>query len=574
MDRQTKVVISTLNSQYVHSSLAPWYLLAGIRAYGGNSLSAFVVEGTINEQTGTVAERIIECNPDAVCLCCYIWNIEKTLEAARRIKSALPGTQIVLGGPEVSYNAEQVLNDPTVDFVVSGEGERPLALLLNALQSGSDIAGIPGLCYRDSQDVHISTPHVSEEDPPSPYVPEYFEALVGRIAYIETSRGCPFSCAFCLSGRQAGVRYFNLERVKREIVLVANSETKTIKFVDRTFNANKERARELFSFIIENIGASIPKGVRFHFEIAGDLLDEKTLEILSKAPAGALQFEIGLQSFNEKTLQSICRKTDTKALKENIRKLIVLGIHLHIDLIAGLPYEDWDSFANSFNEAYALSPHMLQLGFLKLLHGSAMRGQPQEYPCEYSPKPPYEVMQTPWLSAVQLRSLHHTEDALGRLYNSSRFRRTLRYLLDNTGDTPFELFYRFGEHAHANAAQSLSLDGYTEFFYRYFVEHEGVNPGALRDHLVCDRLATNSSGFLPKALRVEDGLLRRVRAELDRNGLTKKPVGVRRSVAILYTKQSAVYVDYQDGDPVTGEYQLKEYTLEELGIRRKGDFSG
>ncbi len=570
MTQIQSVVIATLNSQYIHSSLAPWCLLAGIRAYGRDGISVCVLEGTINESREAVANRILIKNPDVVCFSCYIWNITQTLELVQRIKTALPGALVVLGGPEVSYNAKQVLRDnPAVGYVICGEGERALALLLNALDDQSDISKIPGLVYRRNTEICYCEPQDFDKEPLSPYLPEYFAALSGRIAYLETSRGCPFSCAFCLSGRCGGVRYFELSRVKREILLLANSGTKTVKFVDRTFNANSKRAKEIFSFIIDHVGVDIPQNVRFHFEIAGDLLDEKTLEILAQAPAGVMQVEIGLQSFNAKTLGSVRRKTDLDALQKNIRRLAASeNIHIHIDLIAGLPYEEWDSFAKSFDTAYSLAPHMLQLGFLKLLHGSAMREQPHEYPCEHSQKPPYEVVQTPWMSVSELHSLHHVEDALNRLNNSGRFKRSLRYLLKSTGLPPFKLFRRFGEFAFEKSVQCRSLDGYTELFSQYFSNCQGVDPAVLRDCLVCDRMATNASGFLPKALRIDDPELRCAKTALNNNAATKKPDGVKRAVAILYTKQRVVYVDYLDKDPVTGEYELKEFPLEGIGTRR------
>ncbi len=563
MIRNLNVAIGTLNSQYIHSSLAPWYLLSAIVANCRDGISAAVVEGTINEKTEIAAARIVQSHPDVVCLCCYIWNIEQTLEMIRQIKRVLPDTVIVLGGPEVSYNAQQILSENEADYVVCGEGEVPIVRLLNALQQQTDTKGIPGLCCRSEAGISGCKPYVSEDEPPSPYLFEYFQALQGRIAYIETSRGCPFSCAFCLSGLCGSVRYFDADRVKKDIIRLANSGTKTVKFVDRTFNANRGRARELFSFIIQNYGSNIPVGVCFHFEIAGDLLDDQTIALLSTAPAGLMQFEIGLQSFNAQTLRSIHRKTDLELLKQNIRQLTAFGnVHLHIDLIAGLPYEDWESLQASFHEAFLLSPHMLQLGFLKMLHGSQMREQPKDYPCDYTADPPYEVIQTPWLSSVEVWSLHRLEDALNRLYNSGRFARTIQYLLESLGCTPFALFQLFGDHACDKVTSDISLDDYTQILFHFFSNKGHVDPMALRDMLVCDRLASNASGFLPKTLRIADPVLRRIKAEINRNH--SKPAGVKRAVALLYSRQCAVYVDYQDKNPVTGKYELEEYTTDGL----------
>lgn len=560
-----KTVICMLNSKYIHSSLAPWYLLAGIEAYGGGGVSAEVVEGTINEDVAGVAERIIEKNPAAVGFCCYIWNIGFVRKLLPVIKNTLPDAVIVLGGPEVSYNAADVLRDePLADYILSGEGEQPFALLMGALRSGGDVADVPGLCYRRDGIPVAAPPYCSSEDPPNPYTEAYFKALNGRIAYLETSRGCPFSCAFCLSGRQqpafgagGAVRFFDLERTRRDILLLAASGTRTVKLVDRTFNAARGRAQVLFRFIIENYGKAIPQGVRFHFEIAGDLLDDETLALLKTAPKGALQFEIGLQSFNPKALEAVSRRTDISLLKSNIEKLVALGnLHIHIDLIAGLPYENFESFAGSFNTAYALSPHMLQLGFLKLLHGSAMREKPDAFPCGFSHDPPYEVTETPWLSAPELRRLHEAEDALERLYNSGRFRRTLAYILERTGLAPFDLFLQAGGFLAGHSARRISLDNFTALMLELFGAMNGVDKAALRDHMVCDRLASISGGKLPEILKIPDARLKTMMTAVNTAPETRLKKGVQRGFALLYAEAAAVYADYTEKDPVTGEYAL------------------
>ena len=247
---------------------------------------------------------------------------------------------------------------------------------------------------------------------------------------------------------------------------MTTSGTQTVKFVDRTFNANVERANEILLFIKENYGKSIPQGVCFHFEIAGDILRESTLEILSSMPCGAVQLEIGMQSFNEETLKTINRKTDTKKLVENIRKLINFNnMHIHIDLIAGLTGEDLESFKNSFNIAYSLKAHMLQMGFLKLLHGADMRENREKYPCTFNDEPPYEVTSTPWLSADELRMLKNCEDAVDRLYNSGRFLLTLEYLADEVGISPFDIFNDFGNCVNGN---KMRLSDYSEMLYDFF----------------------------------------------------------------------------------------------------------
>lgn len=565
MQNLLRAVICTLNSQYIHSSLAPWCLLAGVREYCGDGIAACVIEGTINEDIKLAAKRIIDATPDLVGLSCYIWNISQTHMLIALIKSALPECIIVVGGPEVSYCAEQVLTDDLlIDYVISGEGELPFASLLNAISQSDSIPAELGICHRKIGELSIAEPYVSRSDPPSPYTEDFFSALGGRIAYLETSRGCPFSCAFCLSGRCGGVRFFDIDRAKNELLLLAGSGARTIKLVDRTFNANRKRAAELYRFIIENYGSSIPSGVCFHFEIAGDILDEDTLALLAGAPVGAIQLEIGLQSFNPLTLDAIHRKTDIEKLKSNIRKLLLHNnIHIHIDLIAGLPHEDIISFEQSFNIAYNLKPHMLQLGFLKLLHGADMREQPLDFPCEFSQIPPYEVISTPWICAAELHRLHLIEDALDRIGNSGRFRRTAEYLLFSTGYSPFRLFDEFGSRV-SEESERISLDCYTMLIFDFFNHTTGVDPSVLRDMLICDRLSTNSSGLIPLGLRIKDDRLKKARAALELDSTTKRPHGARRGLELLYSESCIVYADYDCARPVIGEYILHKIPLSQL----------
>lgn len=564
-----KTVICCLNSKYIHSSLAPWCLLASVRAYCSAEVTAKVLEGTVNEPRDAVFTRLSTENADMVGFCTYIWNIHTVLELAKQLKLENPNVQIVLGGPEVSYRAEQVLHDyPFVDFVVSGEGEYPFAALVNALQVGDRraLAAIDGLCFRTAEALHLSAPHIGAGDPVSPYCAEYFDTLHGRIAYLETSRGCPYNCAFCLSGRCGTVRFFSLETAKENILRLANSGAQTVKFVDRTFNADKKRAYEIFSFILSHYGIDIPNTVCFHFEIAGDILNDALLNLLATAPKGAIQLEIGLQSFNETTLARIHRKTDTQNLIRNIERLISpRNIHIHIDLIAGLPYEDYGSFANSFNRAFALMPDMLQFGFLKLLYGAPMRENPEEYPCTFSKVPPYEVQSTPWLTDTELQKMHGVEDAFDRIWNSGRFRRTVRYVLAATKVTPFELFADFAAWlAMQNApTEKVPLDVYSESLFTYLCALPQTDNAVVRDKMVCDRLATNASGVLPAFLRVDDRRLKEVRTLLNTDLQTRARTGVKRAVALLYSENRAVYVDYIAPDRVTGEYPLQYISLKE-----------
>lgn len=556
-------IICAINSKYIHSSLAPWYLLAGIKNHCAEGITAEVIEATINEDLETVAARIIDKHPDAIGFSCYIWNITFVKKLLPVIQETLPDAIFILGGPEVSYNAGDVLREEAlVDFIISGEGEMPFALLINALANEDSIHDIPGLCYRRNGEIIVSPPHCIANVPPDPFSDAYFKALGGRIAYLETSRGCPFRCAFCLSGREGRVQYIDLDRAKGDILRLAVSGAQTIKFVDRTFNADQKRANEIWKFIIENHGTAIPQSIRFHFEIAGDLLDGAAQELLSVAPKGLFQFEIGIQSFSPESLGAVRRKTDTVQVAKSIERLLSYGnIHIHIDLIAGLPYEGIKSFSDGFNAAFALKPHMLQLGFLKLLHGSAMRAQPEAFPCRYNPNPPYEVQSTPWLTEGEMKRLHEVDRALDQLYNSGRFRRTLDIVLLRTGLEPFSLLAATGEFLDAKSCHHVSLDAFTELILGFFSTLPGLDRAEMYDAMVCDRLATVAQGRLPVPLRLADARWKQVVTAINANEKTRLKKGVRRCVALLASENAAVYADYECKDTITGEYELHKVSL-------------
>ncbi|MDD2221079.1 MAG: DUF4080 domain-containing protein, partial [Clostridia bacterium] len=414
-----------------------------------------------------------------------------------------------------------------------------------------------GVCYRRKDGtLNISPPYIAANEPPDPYTQKYFAALNGRIAYFEASRGCPFSCAFCLSGRCGSVRRFDFSLCCERLLRLANSGTKTIKFVDRTFNADLKCAKAYWRFILNSYGKEIPAGVCFHFEIAGDLLDDEAINLLAQAPKGAFQLEIGMQSFNEATLAAVARRTNSKKLQKNIAALLdAANMHIHIDLIAGLPKESFADFAASFNIGYKLKANLLQLGFLKILHGSPMGENPDKYPCRYSQQPPYEVLSTPAISADELRELHILEDALERFYNSGRFRRTADYCLKQSGLEPFDFYLQLGR--AVPAAVGTSLDDYTAALLAYFSNALAMDKAVVRDLLVCDRLASNRAGFLPTCLQVPDPRLRKIKKQLQE--LYPPRQGIKRAVAFLYSANEAVFVDYSEPDPVTGQFTLQSF---------------
>lgn len=566
-----KAAVCAVNSQYIHSSLAPWYLVAGVQQYGRHPVSVDVLEHTINQSDETIGDAIAACPAAVIGFSCYIWNIATIRRLLPKLAARRPDVQWLLGGPEASFHAAELLQDlPMVSYILAGEGERSFACLLDGIwegKTGEQLEDIPGLCYRKSTgEIVEKPPYYTDEEPPSPYTDAYFAALKGRIAYLETSRGCPFSCAFCLSGREDQVRFFSLDRAKEDILRLANAGCQTIKLVDRTFNCHKQRCYELLSFMIEQAGKGIPDGVCFHVEVAADLFDERTLQLLATAPAGLIQMEAGLQSFHQETLQAVTRRTSLNRLCEVIRRLLVPGnIHLHIDLIAGLPYEGWSDFADSFDKAFALHPHMLQLGFLKLLYGSRLRQDAEEYGYVYRNDPPYELISSRWLTKEEMARLHNTEDALERLYNSGRFCGTIEYLLPTTGWRPFDLFTRFGEYADQNGGtQGLPLDQYTQRVWDYFSSQPGVEAARLRDIMACDCLCSQRGGLLPPCLRRTDSRISRIKRILaGRNGSD----GIKRSVAVLYSENERVAVaEYRESGchPVTGHYPLRFYDIKDL----------
>lgn len=544
-----KVLIVSLASQYIHSSLAPWYLYYSAKEVCGDKVDLEIFEGTVNEDLSDLYFKIEKENADLVAFSCYIWNIKSVLHLAETLHKK--GIKILLGGPEVSYNPKELLSEHSfIDYILCGEGEKPFATFLNRLLSGEDLKDLQGLCFKNGDEIHLNPPFKSNDIPISPYGEEYLSRLGGRIVYIETGRGCPFSCAFCLSGRLSSVRFFPLERAKNDILTLANSGSKIIKFVDRTFNANPDRAFEIWQFIISNYGTKIPSGTCFHFEIAGDLIRDEDFSLLQKAKKGAIQFEIGIQSFNSHTLAAVNRKTNVDRLKKNIKKLCQMNnIHIHIDLIAGLPFEDYDSFKKGFNTAFSLNADMLQLGFLKLLHGADMRENKEKYPCEFSHSPPYEVESTPWISAEELKNLHYTENALDRFVGSGRFKRTVSLVFNEQNRDPFDTLTQLGRFT---GTESCPLNTYVDMLFEFF----GRDNKNLRDALIEDLTTSVKSLTLPKSLLVPDKRLKEFKKLLESNPETKRKSGVMRNVFLLYGENCGAYVDYDK--MVNGKYVINK----------------
>ena len=554
------VTLCALSSQYLHVTPAPYALLAGVRTFCTQSVDCQVVQGTVNEPVEAVADRIAATSPRLVGLSCYIWNISRVKELLPLLRQRLPDAYILLGGPEVTaHSAARLAELPDAHGILCGEGEWAFAAFCDALAAEQPLENIASLtCRLSDGSIREGTPCVAMQDPPSLCIPEYLAAARDRIAYLETGRGCPYRCAFCLSGQCGTARWFDVERAKQDLLALAAAGPRVLKLVDRTFNAHRNRAEDLLRFILQEQGKGIPSGLCIHFEVAADLLSDEMIALLRQMPAGAVQLEVGLQSFSEVTLAAVRRRTDLNTVVRRVQQVLESGnVHLHLDLIAGLPHEDLETFTAGFHRAFALRPHMLQLGFLKLLPGAAMREEPEEYPCRFRAGAPYEVIDTPWISAADLARLHRAETALDKLYNSGRFRNTVEYVLQASALTPMELFEAVGNAAAGQG--SLSLEAYTALVQETLAALPGIDAACLRDALVQDTLATRGEGRLPACLQYPDPQLRRAKIALEADPATRSRKGVRRGVALLYGARRTVYVDYDAPlDPVTGRFPLHD----------------
>lgn len=422
-----RTLFVAVNSKYVHTNIAVRYLTRYCKDLG---IECDFAEYTINEPQLNILEKLYLKDADVYAFSCYIWNIGYVLKLSQRLKMLKPDIKILLGGPEVSFDADRILKDNSfVDYIVCGEGEITVSKLLSDLP--------------DERAVFKGEMLKSLELMPFPYTDEDLDAVVKaqKLVYYETSRGCPFLCSYCLSSIVDGVRFISVERAKSEIRKIVESGAQTIKFVDRTFNADKKRAKEIWRFCM-----SLEGDTKFHFEIGADLLDQEQLELLKNVPCGKFQFEIGVQSTNPKTIEAVSRSMDLDRLKRNVAYLAECkNIHLHLDLIAGLPLENYQSFARSFDDVYNLHPSALQLGFLKFLKGSSIRDKAVSYNAIYNPDPPYEVYSTDCLSFDEMIKLRCIEDVLDRYYNSERFVKTLDYVVPKFG-SPFKFYEELSDY--------------------------------------------------------------------------------------------------------------------------------
>ena len=496
-----RLTLTGLASQYIHMPLAPFCLKKAVDE-ACPDVTTTICDLNINDTQEDLLSRVMGTEPDVLGISMYIWNRECALRLIRRVKALKPEVVVIVGGPEATFSVDDTFREAPIDYLLRGAGEESLPALLRIIMHGGDPAEVPGACFRTADGLHTSLPAPAPAPRSDLYDDAWHAALNGRMAYVETSRGCPFQCAFCLSGNKEApdarqVAFMPVDEALALLIRIGNSGCDTVKLIDRTFNCHKARTVALIRGLIDARAEGRIGEVCYHFEVAADLFGDEALALLATAPAGLFQMEAGLQSFHGATLDACDRHTDMAKLVDRIQRLIAPNnIHLHIDLIAGLPEEDFATFGHSFDQAFALKPHQLQLGFLKFIHGSKLRME--KWGARFAPDPPYEVLSTPWITYAELRRLHDAAEAVERIHNSGRFTLAEQLAL-NTGIRPFELYLLLGERMAARQGR-WSLDNLTRLVYDVFLSL-GAEESALRDAMILDRLATDNTGYLPPFLQ-------------------------------------------------------------------------
>ena len=512
-----KTILTTLNASYIHSSLSIRYL----KAYSKDISNIKLMEFTINQNIDYIVGELYKEKPDIIGFSTYIWNREEILKICEMIKIINPDIKIILGGPEVSFDGVQILVENSfIDFIIFGEGEITLRELLSSIiNKKDDYENISGLIYRDGNSIVQNTPRplIKELDIiPSPYE-EVGNDFENKIVYFESSRGCPFNCQFCLSSTIKGVRYFSIDRVKEDLGKLIDAKVRQVKFVDRTFNANKKYAMEIMNFIMDKN----PKDMNFNFEVTAHLLDDDMLEFIKHAKEGLFQFEIGVQSTNPKTIDAIGRTTDFQKLKEVTEEIKSFrNIHQHLDLIAGLPYEDYNSFKKSFNDVYEIQPEKIQLGFLKLLKGSGLRNGKEKYGFKFLDIPPYEILETDYITYGEMLRLKGIEDLVEKYYNEGYFKNILNYVIRNKYKTAFDFFEDYLNYWEMKNYHTVSHSRNRLYKILFnFCRYKGFSDlDTLNELIKYDYIYNNRHSNIPKYLeRIDTNLLQRGKHDILKN---------------------------------------------------------
>lgn len=547
-----KIILAACNAKYIHSNLAVYDLQAYARQYQQHIL---LKEYTINQQKDEIMKDLYEEKPDVICFSCYIWNISFVKELAEDLKKVLPSVPFWAGGPEVSFDAEAFLAaNPAFDGVMVGEGEETfLELAGYYVDHRKSLEQIRGIAFRkENQVLHNGWREIMDlSKVPFPY--KDLQDFDHRIIYYESSRGCPFSCSYCLSSVDKKLRFRSLDLVRKELQFFLDHKVPQVKFVDRTFNCKHDHAMAIWKYIVEH-----DNGItNFHFEIAADLLREEELELMATMRPGLIQLEIGVQSTNLQTLEAIHRKTDFSRICQIVERIHSFGnIHQHLDLIAGLPYEDYDSFHHSFNDVYALRPQQFQLGFLKVLKGSLMKQMEKEYGIVHKEKEPYEVLSTNWITYENVLNLKKVENMVEVYYNSGQFENSLKYVETLFPDsfTMYEALGRFYEQKGYDCISHNRLRRY-EILLEFIesLKQGDVQKGA--DVLVLDL-------YLREKLKSRPSFAKDQKAEEKKIWAYRKQENIPKTAHIqVFWDGRVLLFDYEKKDPLTGNALTEEIRL-------------
>ncbi len=480
-----KILLAAINAKYIHSNLAVYSLKSHAKEYKEHISLA---EYTINHRTDYILQEIYKQKPDVLCFSCYIWNFSCVQELIPDLHRLLPDLAIWAGGPEVSYEPEEFLTEyPMVAGVLCGEGEETFRELCGYYlgTGGNTLEQTAGLVFRNQDNLLIRTlPRKVLPMDELPFCYEQLEDFENRIIYYETSRGCPFSCSYCLSSIEKELRFRSFSLVKEELQFFLDHQVPQVKFVDRTFNCNHSHALEIWQYLKDHDNGK----TNFHFEIAGDLLTEEELALIASMRPGLIQLEIGVQSTHPSTLREICRTTDMERLEKAVGKIRQAGnVHQHLDLIAGLPEEDFHTFGESFRQVYQWKPQQLQLGFLKVLKGSRMQENREKYGLLYRKRPPYEVLATNWISYEEILDLKLVEEMLEVYYNSGQFEQTMK-VLELTEENPFELYLKLGKFYESRGLLAVSHSRLRrcEILLEFAEERDGEHTELYQETLIFD----------------------------------------------------------------------------------------
>lgn len=496
-----KIVLTAINSQYVHLNVAVRYLKKFVEKNSDVKLDIY--ETNINNQLINIIKDLFEKQPEMIIFSTYIWNKEYVFALIKELKKILPDVKIALGGPEVSYEWEKTMKEnEEIDYIFTGEGEK---ILLNFFTQ--DITQVKGVVYREGKEIKYNgiEPLIENLDIiPFPYDDEELEDRT-KIFYYESSRGCPFSCSYCMSSIDKSVRYYSIERTKEDLKRFIDSPIRLLKFVDRTFNLSKEKYMAIWRFLLENYR----EGITFHFEINANIFDDETLDFLETVPKGYFQFEIGVQTIDAQAMKSIGRVNNLKKLEHNVRR-ISRNIHLHLDLIAGLPYESYEKFRDSFDYVHSMKPEMIQLGFLKLLKGTKMYDEREKYGYRYFSKPPYEVFSNEFISFAEIVKLKNLEKVLDFYYNSEKFPESVQWIIDNHYESPFSFYEDVAKYFDEKGYLKVSHKESTLFtlLHEFYVEKNFKDREIFVEYLKYDYLMLGKTGFYPEWFKSEkDGEL-------------------------------------------------------------------